>query len=137
MNDWRNRLFHDTLSSLVGEIMEEFIAVTKDLKENLLEDLFYKYTEGRKFNRKDYDDFAIVKKESYPLFDQIEKWETEAQAIVHKLPIFPNQITNTKDNLEIMILHSYFHDVRRKRFMELYHSVLYNFDLVLDQFDAQ
>lgn len=33
MNDWRNRLFHDTLSSLVGEIMEEFIAFTKDLKK--------------------------------------------------------------------------------------------------------
>ncbi len=137
MNHWRDRLFHGTLSSLVGEIMEEFIAFTKDLKENLLENLLHQYSEGRKFNRKDYDDFAIVKKETYPLFEQIEKWETDAHALVHKLPIFPNQITNTKDNLEIMILHSYFHDVRRKRFMELYHSVLYNFDLVLNHFDAQ
>ncbi|WP_017187406.1 DUF1798 family protein, partial [Alkalibacillus haloalkaliphilus] len=76
--------------------------------------------------------FNQVKAETLPLFEKIEKWEEEAQAIVHKIAIFPNQIKNTKDNLEIMILHSYFHDVRKKRFMELYQSVMYNLDLVIN-----
>ncbi|WP_027963343.1 DUF1798 family protein [Halalkalibacillus halophilus] len=112
--------------------MDPFIELSKYLRHTILEDCLYQYMEGRKHVRKDYDDFNLVKEETKPMFEAIEKWEEDAQAIVHRLPIFPNQIQNTKDNLEIMILHSFFHDVKKKRFMELYHSVMYNLDIVLN-----
>ncbi|WP_411953300.1 DUF1798 family protein [Alkalibacillus sp. S2W] len=112
--------------------MQAFIDLTKELRHQLLENCFDRYENGYKFNRKIYDEFYQVKNESLNQFEKIEKWEEDANAIVHQIPLFPNQIKNTKDNLEIMILHSYFHDVRKKRFMELYQSVMYNLDLVLN-----
>ncbi|WP_188205987.1 DUF1798 family protein [Alkalibacillus aidingensis] len=113
--------------------MNEFMQLTVELREEILEGCLDRYEHGQKYDRKNYDHFYYIKEETKPLFEKIETWEEDAQAIVHKLPIFPNQIQNTKDNLEIMILHSYFHDVRKKRFMELYHSVMYNLDIVLNQ----
>ncbi|GEN45119.1 hypothetical protein AHA02nite_08950 [Alkalibacillus haloalkaliphilus] len=113
-------------------VMQQFMQLTNEVRNVILEDCLNRYEHGKKFDRKNYDDFNQVKAETLPLFEKIEKWEEEAQAIVHKIAIFPNQIQNTKDNLEIMILHSYFHDVRKKRFMELYQSVMYNLDLVIN-----
>ncbi|TFB23998.1 DUF1798 family protein [Filobacillus milosensis] len=113
--------------------MNEFLRLTEDILKNDLETLYDKYMNGRKFDRKNYDDFNLMKEETSPIFDKIEQWEQDANAIVHKLPLFPNQIKNTKDNLEIMILHSYFHDVRKKRFMELYQSVKYNLNIIMDE----
>ncbi|MET3682302.1 hypothetical protein ABID56_000381 [Alkalibacillus flavidus] len=112
--------------------MDSFIELTKQLRFQLLEDCLKRYEDGYKFNRKIYDEFYQVKDESLSQFEQIEQWEDDANAVVHRIPLFPNQIKNTKDNLEIMILHSYFHDVRKKRFMELYQSVMYNLDLILN-----
>ncbi|PKR78816.1 DUF1798 domain-containing protein [Halalkalibacillus sediminis] len=113
--------------------MEEFLRLTTELKNNILEDSIDRYLNGKKYDRKNHDDFEEIKEITIPLFERIEKWETDAQSIVHQIPLFPNQIENTKDNLEILMLHSFFHDVRKKRFMELYHSVLYNLDIILDQ----
>ncbi|WP_343782660.1 DUF1798 family protein [Alkalibacillus silvisoli] len=112
--------------------MQEFMQLTTDLRNNVLEDCLRRYEHGRKFDRKNYDDFNYIKHETLPQFEKIEKWEEDANTVVHMIALFPNQIKNTKDNLEIMILHSYFHDVRKKRFMELYQSVMYNLDLILN-----
>ncbi len=113
--------------------VEEFLRLTEEIKNRDLEEMHHRYFYERKFDRKNYDDFNLMKQEATPVFEKIEKWEEEANTHVHKLPIFPNQIKNTKDNIEIMILHSYFNDVRKKRFVELYQSVQYNLNLILDQ----
>ncbi|WP_054753104.1 DUF1798 family protein [Piscibacillus salipiscarius] len=107
--------------------------LTRELKDQDVEEIHDRYFYDRKFDRKNYDDFNLMKEEATPIFEKIEKWEDDANDLVHKLPIFPNQIKNTKDNLEIMILHSYFNDVRKKRFVELYQSVKYNLNLILDE----
>ncbi|MGP4071910.1 DUF1798 family protein [Piscibacillus sp. B03] len=112
--------------------MEEFLRLTKEITYQDLEAIHHRYFNERKFDRKNYDDFNLMKKEATPIFEKIEKWEEDANKVVHLIPIFPNQIKNTKDNLEIMILHSYFNDVRKKRFVELYQSVKYNMNLILE-----
>lgn len=112
--------------------MNEFLQLTKEIKEKIVVDVYDRYLNGRKFDRKNYDDFYQMKEETKPIFDKIDVWGELANKHVHQLPIFPNQIKNTVDNLEIMVLHSYFHDVRKKRFMELHQSVLYNLDLILN-----
>ncbi|SDN60541.1 DUF1798 family protein [Tenuibacillus multivorans] len=113
--------------------MQEFLRLTENILKQDVEAMYHRYFYERKFDRKNYDDFNLMKEEATPIFDKIEKWEKDANQIVHKLPLFPNQIKNTLDNLEIMILHSYFNDVRKKRFMELYQSVKYNMNLILDE----
>ncbi|RPF55803.1 DUF1798 family protein [Aquisalibacillus elongatus] len=117
--------------------MDAFLQLTDEILNHDLERIHHRYFYERKFDRKIYDDFNQMKEEANPVFDKIERWETDANELVHKLPLFPNQIKNTKDNLEIMVLHSYFNDVRKKRFVELYQSVKYNLDIIMDEFKTE
>ena len=112
--------------------MESFMELTKQIKYEFLEELLSYYESEHTFDRKNHDHFAQVKQLATPWFELIEIWEDKGNEIVHKIPVFPNQLKNTKDNMEIMILHSLFQDVRRKRYMELYHSCHYVFDLILE-----
>ena len=112
--------------------MKEFIELTIQFRNNDVDEIYDRYVNGRKFDRKNYDDFYLMKEGTKDIFKRIDLWGEMANKYVHRIPLFPNQIKNTVDNLEIMVLHSYFHDVRKKRFMELHQSVLYNLDLILN-----
>ncbi|MGM8213939.1 DUF1798 family protein [Bacillaceae bacterium W0354] len=112
--------------------LDEFLRLTYEFKDKIITKIYDQYFNGRKFDRKNYDDFYQMKNETKELFDKIDLWDEMANKNVHRIPLFPNQIKNTVDNLEIMVLHSYFHDVRKKRFIELHQSVLYNLDLILN-----
>ncbi|WP_080874404.1 YppE family protein [Oceanobacillus timonensis] len=84
-------------------------------------------------DRKNRDFFNMVKKETAPVYDALEIWEEAASAAVkeRRADVHPNQIQSTRENMELLLMHSYYLDVRRKRYMELYKSIRYVFDLLL------
>nr|WP_255688246.1 DUF1798 family protein [Pontibacillus sp. HN14] len=82
--------------------------------------------------KKDRALFERVKTETSPLFNLNEQWATKAEQYLKEHPggaVHPLQLKNTRENIELVILHSYYIDVPKKRFMELYNSIHY----VLDQ----
>ena len=81
---------------------------------------------------KDLDFFQYVKKETEPIFDLAEKWETVAlEAVKNKeVLVHPQQIEATRENFELVLLHSYYVDVKSKRYMELIQSIDYVCDLI-------
>lgn len=85
-------------------------------------------------NLKDRTFFNKVKAETMPIYDLLKTWEQDALAAVkaRKASVHPNQIQSTRENMELLLMHSFYHDTRRKRYMELYTSIRYVFDLLLD-----
>ncbi|MFC4022978.1 DUF1798 family protein [Oceanobacillus longus] len=83
---------------------------------------------------KDKNFFLKVKDETMPVYELLEKWEETALKVVkeRKANVHPQQITSTKENMELVLMHSYYVDARRKRYMELHNSILYVFDLLLE-----
>jgi hypothetical protein len=96
----------------------------------ILENGLKRYDSGEREAKRDRELFQKVKEETKPLFALIDLWEEVTMANIVDLPIMPNQVKNTKENLEIFVLHSYYRDVRRKRFMEIYHSINYVMNLL-------
>ncbi len=86
-------------------------------------------------NRRDRDFFQMVKNETTPVYEALEKWEEAALILVkeRRVNVHPQQITATRENMELILKHSYFIDSRRKRYMELYHSVIYVFDQIINE----
>lgn len=86
-------------------------------------------------NRRDRDFFQMVKRETTPIYELLENWEETALHLVkeRKVSVHPHQVTSTRENMELLLMHSYFFDARRKRYMELNHSVLYIFDQILNE----
>ncbi|MBB6452247.1 hypothetical protein HNQ94_000692 [Salirhabdus euzebyi] len=102
------------LANLIDQIYEEVLA--KGLE---------RFDNGNAIDKKSREGFEQVKVQTKHPFSLIDKWEEETLAAIPELPIYPNQVQNTKENMELLLLHSYYHDVKRKRFMELYHSIDY------------
>src|SRR5699024_1867106 len=68
--------------------------------------------------------FLEMKESTQPIYDLLEEWEKEALDFIkqRKLNVHPHQIRSTKENMELLILHSYYVDARKKRYMELNQS---------------
>jgi hypothetical protein len=77
--------------------------------------------------------FLTMKEETAPIYDLLEEWEESALEHIKatKTNVHPHQITSTRENVELLILHSYYVDARRKRYMELNRSSHYIFDQLL------
>lgn len=104
---------------------------TKELRKHLLQlKERFENTEPPE-NRRDRDFFQMVKDETTPIYQLLEAWEENTLHIVkqRKVNVHPQQVTSTRENMELLLMHSYFFDARRKRYMELYNSILY----ILDQ----
>jgi hypothetical protein len=84
-------------------------------------------------DRRDKDYFEMVKEKTLPIYDLLAKWEELALKVIkeRKISVHPNQIVSTRENMELLLMHSYYNDVRRRRYMELNQSVLYVFDQLL------
>ncbi|CDQ39841.1 MULTISPECIES: DUF1798 family protein [Virgibacillus] len=111
------------------------IEQTETLKR-YLDNLKYHYEQNDPpENRKDRALFLQVKEETTPIYDRLQQWETLALQFVkeRKVNVHPQQIVSTKENMELLLMHSYYIDVRRKRYMELNHSVIYIFDQLMDE----
>lgn len=80
---------------------------------------------------RDSEFFQKVKSETDPLFKLAERWEEEALAAVkeRKILVHPQQVEATRENFELILLHSYYIDVKEKRFMEFVQAI----DYVCDQ----
>jgi hypothetical protein len=111
----------------------ELIDYTNQLKVYLqqLKDIFEENNPPE--DRKDKDFFIMVKQKTSPIYELLAKWEELALQVIKetKISVHPNQIVSTKENMELLLMHSYYIDVRRRRYMELNQSVLYVFDQLL------
>lgn len=90
-------------------------------------------------NRRDRDFFQVVKKETTPIYEALEQWEEAVLVLVkeRRVNVHPQQVTATRENMELILMHSYFMDARRKRYMELYNSVSYVFDQIINEMDKK
>lgn len=81
----------------------------------------------------DHNFFNQMKKETEPIFQLLEQWENNAFFYIKENPgkIYPHQIQATKENIELIILHSYYIDIRKRIFMEYYQSAVYILDGLL------
>ncbi|WP_077621771.1 DUF1798 family protein [Sediminibacillus massiliensis] len=113
--------------------------ITLQLKD-IFQNLRNRYeTNDKPEDRRDREFFSFVKKETTPVHDLIVKWEEHASAFVQnkQVSVHPQQVASTSENLQLLLLHSYYIDVKRKRYMELYQSVQYVFDLLLKDIGKQ
>lgn len=96
--------------------------------DEYIKDLKIRYEQNEApVDKKDKPFFLMMKEETAPIYQLLEEWEKLAlQVIKHKkINIHPQQIISTKENIELIILHSYYIDVKRKRYMNLYKSCQY------------
>ncbi|MFC3038898.1 DUF1798 family protein [Virgibacillus xinjiangensis] len=111
----------------------ELNLLIEQLKQHLnrLKDRFEKVEPPE--NKKDKEFFHMVKTETSPVYELLEEWEEKSLDLVkgRKVDVHPHQVTSTRENMELLLLHSYYIDVRRKRYMELYKSIHYVFDQLL------
>ncbi|MBY7143521.1 DUF1798 family protein [Virgibacillus sp. NKC19-3] len=90
-------------------------------------------------NKKDRQLFQKVKKETSPIYELLATWEENALKLIkeRKINMHPQQITSTLENMELLLMHSYYIDVKRKRYMELHHSIHYIFDQLLREAESK
>lgn len=83
----------------------------------------------------DSDQFAVVKEETTPIFDMLEQWEEATLALVkeRKLTLHPQQIVHTRENFELLLMHSYFKDIRIRKYMETNKSCRYILELIIEE----
>ncbi|SFD76783.1 protein of unknown function [Lentibacillus persicus] len=76
-------------------------------------------------SKKDKEFFEMVKKETAPIYELLAKWEENTLKVVkeRKVNVHPQQVTSTRENMELLLLNSYYVDVKRRRYMELNHSI--------------
>lgn len=95
---------------------------------------FSRYNDkGTSVRLNDREAFKHIQKEVTPHFFLFEEWE---KAILHDirahaLPLHPSLIQSTRENMELIIMHSFYHDTTDARFNELVKSVDVVFDMVL------
>lgn len=79
--------------------------------------------------------FHFVKEQTTPVFNLLKKWEDKALAFVKEEDgrVHPKQIIATKENMELLLLHSYYKDIRKRRFMEYYSSCIYVFNQLKEE----
>ncbi|HEX6593492.1 MAG TPA: DUF1798 family protein [Bacillota bacterium] len=82
-------------------------------------------------NKRDSQFFSNVKKQTEPVFHLLVEWEAKALQTIqtNEVHVHPQQIVSTKENMELILMHSFYKDVKRKRYMELIQSVQF----ILDQ----
>ncbi|MFB1049348.1 DUF1798 family protein [Paraliobacillus sp. JSM ZJ581] len=111
--------------------------VTIELKEHLKRLKHNFFYQDKPKNKRDLNFFSYVKEVTNPVFHIIEQWEhNTANAVKNReLSIHPQQVVSTRENIELLLLHSYYIDVKQDRYMNLYNSVLYVLDIILEEAD--
>lgn len=113
--------------------MKELRNQTKLLKQclNKLRDRYENNTPPEHIRDKTF--FLMMKEQTAEIYSLLENWTENALHIIknEKINVHPHQIVSTQENVELLILHSYYIDARRRRYMELYNSSHYIFDQLL------
>lgn len=115
-------------------MIENFKSMTEDLRD-YLSTLKRVYEEREQPNKNDPAFFESVRQEIDPFYDLIDQWEIAAKQLVkeRKITIFPPQIDATVKSLRAIALHSYYIDVRKRRYMNIKKSCDYVFQLILKE----
>lgn len=111
--------------------------LTLDLKKEF-EFLRYRYeTNEKPKDKRNRDFFQYVKEETDPVYAKIEAWEEAANSFVKRreVKVHPQQVASTRENMELLLLNSYYLDAKRQRYMDLYQSVFYVFDSLLNDYE--
>lgn len=107
--------------------------MTQHLKQHLDELLhrFKTHVPPESFSDKPF--FLKMKKETAPIYDLLETWENETLRLIKEraITVHPHQVTATKENIQLLLLHSYYIDARRRRYMELHQSSHYICDQII------
>lgn len=138
MNDKFTKLLsfykkHDKVKREGGMLMS-VKTQTIELKQSLQYLKKQYYQREKPENKRDPAFFSFVKTETAPIFELVDSWakETAHEVKQRHLRIHPQQVASTKENVELLLLHSYYIDVREKRYMNLYNSVCYILDIILE-----
>src|SRR5690625_5028694 len=111
----------------------DLIYQTKQLKYHLdeLKCMFENNEPPESLNDKQF--FLKMKEKTSPIYDLLEEWEQGALQVIkeRKVNIHPHQVVSTRENVELLLMHSFYIDARRKRYMELNYSSHYIFDQLL------
>src|SRR5690625_1933742 len=77
--------------------------------------------------------FYEMKKETKPIYKLLKEWKHKKLNYIanNKSRLFPQQIAATIDNIEMIILHSYYIDIRRRFYMEYFNSTIYILEQLL------
>lgn len=109
------------------------LSVTEQLINQLdqLKDQFY----TEKSNEDDHQFFQQVKAETDVIFQTLNQWEESTLSYIKEVKsvVHMKQVVATKENIELLIIHSYYKDMRKRRYMEYYNSSLY----VLQQLERE
>jgi hypothetical protein len=83
-------------------------------------------------DKKDKEFFERVKRETKPMYDLLLQWNEAAAAFVQQreVNVHPQQIQSTEENIHLIILHSYYIDIRSERYMDYHHSIGYVIQLL-------
>jgi len=117
----------------------ELYQLTEELSKELDTLLTYYETHEPPQDLRDKEFFLMVKKATNPIYEMLQDWELQALDFVknHKKNLHPHQIVSTKENMELLLMHTYYIDVKRKRYMELNFSVHYIFGILLTELEEK
>lgn len=84
---------------------------------------------------KDRTFFKQMKEETKSTFQLLNEWESETLTFLQnkQSTLYPQQIEATSENMQMIILHSYYIDVRKRIYMEYFKSTIYVFDQLLSE----
>lgn len=87
-----------------------------------------RFLKGKKPER-DRSFFEMVKKETNPIFALLNEWEKNVLGLIDQslTTLYPQQIHATTENMQAVIIQSYYKDIRKRRFIESYKSCYYIF----------
>lgn len=82
--------------------------------------------------------FYEVKEQTTPIFAAVDEWEKIINEAIkdQSLKLHPSLVAQTKENFELIIMHSYYHDVDEKRYQELIKSIDYVLDIIEQEMEA-
>lgn len=79
--------------------------------------------------------FEYVQEKTKPIFTELDAWNEAVLVKIERQEMyFPIAlITTTNKNMKALIMHSYYQDVRKRRYMEIKHSCFYVFNKLLGE----
>ncbi|WP_245840294.1 DUF1798 family protein [Terribacillus saccharophilus] len=81
--------------------------------------------------------FEMVKKETEPMYQLLQEWHQAAADFVQQreISVHPQQVQSTEENVHLVILHSYYIDIRPERYMDYHQSIGYVIQLLDEDMD--
>ncbi|SDD48818.1 protein of unknown function [Terribacillus halophilus] len=113
------RIYNKQLSELLARLKERFL------------------THEPPSDKHDRAFFELVKAETGPMYELLQKWHQTAADFVQQrdVSVHPQQVQSTEENVHLIILHSYYIDIRSERYMDYHQSIGYVIHLLDEDLD--